>query len=454
MSFAILATMYELSLPFLKNISKGMDLTSGKVGLNYPTWGIITSFLVLGLIFTTVAPEQSDNNWALLFLIAPIWLPFLAGRFALLRYLEMRRMEFLSGKKFVLLEIRIPRDTAKTPQAMETIFSNLHLGPGESSWHKKYWVGGVRPWWSFELVSIEGRVHFYVWTREDFRRAVETYIYAQYPDVEIIEAADYSRLRDAAHPPFKMSAYEYKHGRPDPYPIRTYVDYKLDKPPGKDEEQVNPLAQVMELLGSAGPGEQIWIQIMIRTTKGEGYRTKKNADGSQYGWKNEAKELVDKTKKSYTDDKGNQNPTEQQKDLVKAIERNVGKMGFDVGIRAIYSAPVDKFSGSVGGYVNAIFKPFSSEVLNSIEGSGAWSNSFPDFPWANPGGKNEAAIMPGALNLYRRRAYFYPPYRGHWMTMSTEELATLFHIPPVSVRTPTIPRIQSTTGAAPANLPL
>ncbi|HYD93498.1 MAG TPA: hypothetical protein VEB18_03570 [Candidatus Paceibacterota bacterium] len=444
----------ESILPLHKEVEGVLGATGGKAGLDVSTWGVIISFLLASLIFTVFAPTQSDYNWAMLFLLAPLWLPLVVGRFALLRFIQMRRMAFLSEKKFVLLEIRLPRDTAKTPAAMETVLSNLHLGPGESTWHKKYVVGGVRPWWSLELVSIEGRVHFYIWTREDFRRAVEAYMYAQYANIEIIEAADYSRLRDAAHPPYKMSAYEYKHGKPDPYPIRTYVDYHLDKPPGKDEEQVNPLAQVLELLGSAGPGEQIWIQIMIRTTKNEKWRGKLNKDKKPYSWKDEAKELVDKTKKSYTDEKtGAANPTEQQKDLIKCIERNTGKMGFDVGIRAIYSAPIEKHSGSVGGYLSNIFKPFSSESLNSLEGSGAWSNAFPDYPWANPGGKKEAAIMPEALELYRRRAYFYPPYRGNWMIMSTEELATLFHIPPSTVQTPSMPRIQSTTGAAPANLP-
>ncbi len=441
-------------LPLYKTLHGALENTGSKGGVSISKWNLLIAYLVIGLLFVVIAPEQSDYNWSLLFLTAPVWLPIFVGRFALLRFLQMKRMAFNSGKKFVLLELRIPRDTAKTPQAMETIFSNLHLGPGESSWHKKYWVGGVRPWWSFELVSIEGTVHLYVWTRDDMRRAVETYFYAQYPDIEIIEAADYSRLRDAASPPYKMSAYEYKHSKEDAFPIRTYVDYKLDKPPGKDEEQVNPLAQVLELLGSAGPGEQIWIQIMIRTTKSEKWRGKVNGKGKPYTWKDEGNEKVAEIKKGYTDDKGNITATENQKDLVKAVERNLSKQGFDVGIRAIYSAPKDKHSGSVGGYIANIFKPFSSELLNGIEGApGIWSNAFPDYPWADPGGKKEAAMMPEALELYRRRAYFYPPYRASWMIMSTEELATLFHIPASSVRTPTIPRIQSTTGAAPSNLP-
>lgn len=446
-----------IGLPFLHELHEFMETSSGKTGFSPPALWLVVGYLILALLFTVSAPLQSDYNWAFLLLTAPVWLPLMVGRFTVLRFLQMRRMEFLSKKNFVLLEMRIPRDILKTPAAMEAVFTNLHLGPGESSWHKKYWVGGVRPWWSFELVSLEGTVHFYIWTRDDMRRAVETYIYAQYPEVEIIEAADYSRLRDASHKPFKMAAYEYKHGKPDPYPLKTYIDYGLDRPPGKDEEQVNPLAQVLELLGSAGPGEQIWIQIMIRTTKNEKWRGKLNAGKKPFGWKDEAKTLVEELRKKTVltvDDKTKApSPTEVEKDVIAAIERNTGKFGFDVGIRAIYSAPEDKFHGSMGGYTSNIFKPFSSEILNTLEGANNLSNAFPDFPWVNVGGHAEKALMHEALELYRRRAFFYPPYRGNWMIMSTEELATLYHVPPSTVRTPTIPRIQSTTSSAPSNLP-
>lgn len=447
---------HEATLPFLHELHEALEAWSAKSGTGVPGMGIFVVFLIATLIFTTNAPTQSDYNWSLFFLTAPVWMPILVGRFTLMRWLQYRRMEFIAGKKFVLLEMRIPRDTNKTPAAMETVFANLHLGPGESTWWKKYWVGGTRPWWSFELVSIEGVIHFYIWTREDMRRAVETYIYAQYPDVEIIEAADYSRLIDPSHAPYKMSAYHYKHGEPDPYPIKTYIDYGLDKPPGKDEEKVNPLAQVLELLGATGPGEQVWIQFCIRVTKSEKWRGKVNAKGKQKTWKDEAKELVEELRGKQLIVGGKDQkipaPTEVQKDTIAAIERNVGKPGFDVGIRAIYCAPAEKFHGSMGGYTANIFKPFGTSGMNSIATAPGLSDT-PDYPWFDPKGLKAAGAMHEGLELYRRRAFFYPPFRGGWMVMSAEELATLYHVPSSNVKTTAIPRIQSSTSSAPANLP-
>jgi hypothetical protein len=40
------------------------------------------------------------------------------------------------------------------------------------------------------------------------------------------------------------------------------------------------------------------------------------------------------------------------------------------------------------------------------------------------------------------------------MVMSTEELATVYHIPSRSIETPGLTRIHSATGEAPANLPI
>jgi hypothetical protein len=446
-----------LTLPFLKELQEVLENTGSKGGFTVPGNGVLVSFLVLMLLFTANASSQADYNWSFLFLTSPAWLPVLAGRVAVLRWLQYKRMEFLSEKKFVLLEMRIPRDTMKTPQAMETVLANLHFGPNESTWHKKYVVGGARPWWSFELVSIEGVIKFYIWTREDFRHAVETYMYAQYPNIEIIEAADYSRLIDPSRKPYKMAAYEFGHTEPDPYPIKTYVEYGLDKPPGKDEEKVNPLAQVLELLGSLKQGEQAWVQICVRVTKSEKFRGKRNKSGKPYTWKDEAYEKVEELRNKQTIVTGKDQrapaPTEVQKDTIAAIERNVGKPGFDVGIRAIYLATEDKFFGSMGGYIANLWKPFSSSGLNGIKTMPGFSD-MPDYPWFDPNGKKLSAAMHEAVHLYRRRAFFYPPYRSGWMVMSTEELATLYHVPSANVKTTSIPRIQSTTTAAPSNLPV
>lgn len=429
--------------------------------------------LIIGMViaiigFFITSPTQSLRNFEFLMFISPIWIPLVLLRFAATRWVQARRRAFNAKQNYILLEVRMPRDIRKSPLSMETVFANLHLAPGESNWFKLYWNGSVRPWWSFEMVSLGGRVHFYIWTREVYRRSIETAFYSQYPGVEIIEAVDYSRLTDPSHPPMKGFACEFIHTKEDVYPIKTYVDYGLDKQPmPKPEEQIDPLSSVIEALGSIGPKEQLWIQMIIRVNKGEKYGGKSNAAGGKFSWKDEAKEQIEKIRAgavrkqkrvdpvtgAVTETDGFPNPTKGEQELINSIERNVAKQAFDVGIRTIYMAEGDAFHGSMPGTVGNLWKPFSSEMSNGLRWT-RWSIAFNDYPWEDPHGHHHEHAIHSATDFYRRRAYFHEPYIGPWMVMSTEELASIYHVPSGSVTTPSLPRIQSSTAEAPSNLPI
>ena len=46
-----------------------------------------------------------------------------------------------------------------------------------------------------------------------------------------------------------MFACEYSFSKADPWPLKTYVDYNME-PGNKPEESVDPIAQLVETLGS------------------------------------------------------------------------------------------------------------------------------------------------------------------------------------------------------------
>ncbi|MES2994876.1 MAG: hypothetical protein V4681_02515 [Patescibacteria group bacterium] len=422
-------------------------------------------FFIAGAVmlfaFLVVSPAQTLRNFELLIFLSPIWMTIVLVRFAVHRFVEANRVAWLSKQEYVLLELKMPRDIRKTPLAMETVITNLHIGPNESTWYKKYINGSVRPWWSFEIVSLGGKVHFYIWTREGFRRAVESFIYAQYPGVELTEAMDYSLLYDPSHHPNKMWGCDYKKTKEDPIPIRTYAEF-IDPTStlGKPEETIDPLAQVIELLGSIGPKEQFWVQINFRMTKKEKY-------GGERTWKEEGLDLIQEIRDKavrktsrmnaatgmMVEEEGFGPLTKGQQEDIYAIERNVNKPGFDVGMRAIYTAPEEAFQGSMISFLIGLWKPMSSENGNGI-GITRWDAIFNDYPWEDKSGAHKAHLEHQLVDAYRRRAFFHEPYKLGWAIMSSEELATLFHVPSASVTAPSIPRIQSSTKEAPSNLPL
>ncbi len=429
---------------------------------------LIILFAVMNFAFLTLDPYQTFRNWLFLGFFAPLWVPLLLTRFTFDQWVRARRAEFIASQETVLLELRMPRDTKKTPLAMETVLANLHITSGESTSYAKYWQGKVRTWFSLEVVSIGGRVRFYIWTRAGLRRGVEAAFYAQYPNMEIVEAEDYSLLFDPAAHENSMFATEWVTTKPDPYPIKTYVDYKLDTPGAEPDEIVDPLAQMLELLGSVGPQEQLWLQMVIRATKNEKLEGKRTKDGKPYTWKDEAEDLITKLRKetatpgTYRDPitgtvhetPGFPNPTKGQSDAMAAIERNIGKPGFDVGMRAIYTAPKEEYHGAMIPFMlGTMLKPFSTDNYNNFRPAGTFDTMFNDYPWEDPGGHHREHLHHQAVEYYRRRAFYHDPYIGPWMVMSTEELATLFHVPSAAIEMPNLPRIQSTTSGAPANLP-
>jgi hypothetical protein len=458
-----------LSLPLYSFIDHIRAQLHEKNGLKIPLWAIATPFVLANFIFLAMSPTQTAYNFELVIFLSPLWLTVLLGKNAWQRWVDTRQYRFNVNLQNVLLEIRIPRETLKSPLSMEVILSNLHISPGQGTWYKRYWLGRTRPWYSLELVSLGGRVHMYVWTRKSMRHIVETYFYAQYPGVEVVEATDYTRLIDPTKAPYQMFACEYKKNKQSPYPIKTYVDYLMDKQPAPEPEEVtDPMAQVIEFLGSLTPNEQLWIHIMIRYTKGEKHGWEgvyKN--GKRYTWREEAREIIQDIKDStvrvttYTDPVTHQprksdgfpNPSKGDSETMTAIERNVSKPGFDVGIRSIYIAKEGHYRDFIGAFVTQIFRPYTSEQLNYLGPAPLLSEELNDFPWEDPSGRRRQHLMEEALEYGRRRSYFHHPYKGPYMQMSSEEIASLFHVPSSTVAAPNLPRIQSTTTEAPANLP-
>ncbi len=468
----------QVTLPFLSKLEKSKEKITEKLGIRFEPWPLFIFGVVILFASFVFMSGNVSLALSLALYLAPVWLSFLLIGGAWRIWIVLKRSEFIAGQKYILLEIKPPRSLVKTPLAMETFLSSIHLTGGEATWYARF-KGGIRPFWSLELASFEGRVHFFIWGRADFRRIIESQMYAQYPGVQMVEVPDYTRLISATPEEWGIWGCDFKQTAPDPLPIKTYVEYKLDTVE-KEPEQVDPLANLVEFMGSIGKGEYLWLQFVIRAHKGEKYGTtpagnsssKRNAEGEPYTWKDEGRELVQSIraqtvgKVKYRDlftgemreTEGFPNPTKGQSEKMAAIERNVSKLAFDVGARAIYLAKPEHFNGPTIGHMIALFKPFSTEGWNGIN-STSWMKTFDDYPWEIGVEKRKNHFRRQLIEAYRRRQFFYNPFfegdknGRNAMVMSTEELATIFHIPSRSVESPALERIQSATGEAPPNLP-
>lgn len=427
-----------------------------------------------------------------LLILLPIALPLmLLWVFWVVRY-RWLTMKFIDEQPKCLLEIRLPKEITKSPAAMEIFFSHLNQS-GAGNLGEAFLDGKTRPWFSFEIVSIGGYVRFFVWcSQAKYRNLVEAQLYAQYPNLEIFEAEDYTK--DFYYNPDKYITFglQFALSKADPFPIKTYIDYGLDKDQ-KEEYKIDPITSVLEYLGSLKKGENTWIQIMIQKHEPESWEhgiLKSKIDpkkanifekililffGSSRKLKDEVDDEIKKIKESTLPEvkPGEEkttfkfpNPTKGQQEVIAALERSATKTAFDCMIRSIYITEKASFSAiNISGLVGAM-KQYGSANLNSFK-PGTISDT-------SDIGKDFARVIPflneynikkvnkqkiDLFHAYKLRSYFQGPFKHYGgkkpFVLTTEELATIFHFPSGMVsQTPTLQRVGSKKSEAPANLPV
>ena len=361
--------------------------------------------------------------------------------------------KFFLKEGFVLLELRIPREVMKTPLAMELFITTLHQTGGEATWIDRYIKGKTRPWFSLELASIQGKVKFFIWTRPSWRNFIESHLYAQYPGIEVYEIPDYAVKVTFDKEKWEAWGCDFILTQPDPYPIKTYIDYGLDDPALKEENKADPITNVIEFLGSLGDGEQAWIQIMIQAHKGH-----KKMFGKKHDWTDVAKHEIEKIKEKAKKDEGGFNEqklTSGDKEKIKAIERSISKVAFECGIRAVYIAERGKYKKPNEAGLMTALKQFSSPVLNGLKPNDkVWLRKY-NYPWQDYQDRRQNRDRRRVIEAYKRRSIFHPPYQSSIpFILNAEELATIYHFPGKVSETPTFDRISAKKAEPPANLPI
>ena len=258
--------------------------------------------------------------------------------------------------------------------------------------------------------------------------------------------------------------------KPQAAPIKTYVDYELDKETDEPATRVDPITSILELFNNIGQGEYAWMQIIMRAhAKEDWFGMYKFADAftqqaHEYikkkvaGAAKRAKEIVveelkieDKTQQAQATARMTM-LTEEEKEEIKAIERNMGKLVYECGVRAVYIAKKEKFKGITGAFLFRLFDAYKGQFNRLFGILGRGMIGF-DYPWEDPLGFRRTRLK----NLFyfhsKHRAFFYVPYDQKPEFLSTEELASLWHFPNTGVKTPGLNRVAARVGEPPSNIP-
>ncbi len=395
----------------------------------------------------------------LYFIFMNLWMPHIWHRFS-------------DKKSYIVLEIIPPRDIEASPLPMEYIFAGLAGVKKSLVVHEEYLDGEYAESFALEIASIEGQVHFYINCRAESRSLVEAHFYGQYPDIELVEVPDYTQLvpRTVPNKDWNVWGTDFELVKDDLYPIRTYKKFE-ETVTGK---MLDPLAGIIEIMSKAGPGQHMWFQILITCEDESWYSTGRETVDDFIGKKKAhkvgflAQILTDikdvfsniinmilghemhfggaheEEKKEFDEQK----ITYGQKEVIKALEENLGKMMFKTKVRYIYVGRRENFDKPTGvsGFIGGI-KQFNDQNLNSFKPNNA-TKTKAEFVFVD----SRTRYM--QRRIFRRYVERDPqPYDVRFL-LSTEELATIFHIPDMAVTAPTLSRVAAKRGGAPTNLPI
>jgi hypothetical protein len=219
--------------------------------------------------------------WVILFVII-LWVPFLRVWWwvflPLMLSIQLRALylwwlnwDFNYTKiKWSFLEIIPPKETLIPFKAMEDVFSTIWPVWDKPVFREK-WCDGMLDytpgWCSFEIASIEGKVHFYLRCFQQHRLMIETALYAHYPDIEISEVADYVKLVPPTVPNDEWNMYgeDLILAKDNALPIKTYE--RFFEPQGErisaEEKRIDPIISLLEGMSRLGKGEYYWLQFIL-----------------------------------------------------------------------------------------------------------------------------------------------------------------------------------------------
>lgn len=343
-----------------------------------------------------------------------------------------------------LLEIKVPKFNEQGPVAAGIVFSALHglierEGSGEHV--------------SFEMASDSSGIKFYVYVPKFFEKFVKSQIYAQYPDAEIYQVDDYTNNLNPTQD--AVSAAELTMSKPYFFPIKTFPDFEVD-----------PLAAITSAIEDRMGHQKAWIQFLVNpvddTWQKVGYEYMAAIkSGTEVGgsgdnefvaiFKSIGKEFfsvlmqipvsiftggaVDSSE-SEADKKDKKKEvvlTSGEETALKSIEAKLAKLGFETCIRIVGMGESQEEADKQVSAVTSALKEFSTANLNSFV--------------RNPIEDSVKAVSEYKLRVLNR-------YPKSPLIMDTEELASLFHLPNVSVSTPNIAWTRAKKAEYPLDLPL
>jgi hypothetical protein len=441
--------------------------------------------------------------WVILFIII-LWVPFLrVWWWAFLPLMLSAQLKTLylwwigwdfdyAKQKWVILEVIPPKEVLIPIKAMEDVFATVWPIYDNGNFREVWCDGELQwsPYWfSFEMASIEGTIHFYLRFMRQNKNVVETALYGHYPDIEIHEVEDYTKLvpQNIPNDEWNMYGEDYIFTQPNAIPLRTYE--KFFEPQGErisaEEKRIDPIFTLLESMARLGPGEHLWVQYVLYPV----------TDKDEPEWMKEGKSIVDKIAKrpekkkeptlwedlanilgiiikgpekegsgesakySWATEEDDETGERQisltpgERDLITEIENKMKKPVFKTALRAVYVAKRENWRAPNRVAFRSYVAHFTLSNFNRL----SWSNK--TRPRVHYFMRNRRVFL-RARKMFRmtvlRFPTLFPDRRAELPIFSTEELASMYHFPikVAGMAVGALKNVESKKAGPPPNLPV
>ena len=314
-------------------------------------------------------------------------------------YFRIKKREQIS-LEMVTLEVKLPKENEIKIDAAEQMFSSFS-SLKKSGFFSFLEVDDVL---AFEIVGKEADIRFYVSAPSRLIDLVEKNIYSFYPQADIKKVDEPNIFSEDGKVSFAGLVLKDVHY----YPIKVYKELPTD-----------PLAAITSALSKMGEGEGAMVQILIRPASGK--------------VKKMGKAYVSSTKKQEADPQKATFKTDPK--ILEKIEDKASKPQFEVIIRLVVSAKNKDLANAHLRNLKTAFSQFNSD-LNGFKGT--------------------RILFAGGfmINFIYK---FFPiidlPFFKSISTLSSEELATIFHFPNKTIETPHIQWLKAKTAPVSAEVP-
>lgn len=299
----------------------------------------------------------------------------------------------------VTLMVVVPEDNEIKIDAMETIVTSF------SSLYKSAKFKWLQPWvaqpnLSLEIIGTKEDIRFYVSSPKKYRNMIEDQIYGVYNGADIQEVDEPNIFSENGKVEYALLGFK----KNSYYPLKTYKEIPTD-----------PLSSITSTMSKLGDGESLAVQMIISPS-----------DGS---WAKMGKGFISATKKSESNpEKASYKVDARQ---LEAIESKCNKPGFETVVRIVACSDTSESAKMLLSNIKASYGQFESS--------------------ANKLSSKKIRIKSLFMDDF---IYKYPLIWCRQKTiLSTEEIASMFHLPNKTVETPSIYWLKSKKAPEPVDSP-